>query len=188
MAKLISKTYGDALFQAAVEKQMLNQMAEEAVLILKILKENEDLTKLLGHPRIDKEEKIRVVETIFKGRISDSMTGFLVLVIEKDRQEKLKETLDYFLELVKLEHKIGTAFVTSAAPLSEAQKQQVVKRLEETTGYRSFEMNYRTDPDLIGGMVIRIGDRVVDSSIRTRLDKMAKELSRIQLSAGGQNK
>ena len=58
------------------------------------------------------------------------------------------------------------------------------KRLLETTRYVAFEMNYQVDADLIGGMVIRIGDRVVDSSVRTKLDRMARELSKIQLKVG----
>lgn len=72
--------------------------------------------------------------------------------------------------------------MTSATELSAEQKESIEKRLLETTSYESFRMNYDVDAGLIGGMVIRIGDRVVDSSIRTKLGNMAKELSKIQLS------
>ena len=68
--------------------------------------------------------------------------------------------------------------------LTKAQKQAVEKRLLETTKYVEFEMNYSVDAELIGGMVIRIGDRVVDSSIKTKLYDLTRELSNIQLKVG----
>ena len=70
---------------------------------------------------------------------------------------------------------------TTAVSLSDEQKKQLVVRLEETTKYESFEMNYQVDETLIGGMVIRIGDRVVDSSIKTKLYEMSRELRNIQV-------
>ena len=92
--------------------------------------------------------------------------------------------LDYFIDCVKEYKNIGTAYVTSAMELSEAQKAAVEKRLLETTKYVKFEMHYAVDSALIGGMVIRIGDRVVDSSVRTKLNDLTRELSKIQLKAG----
>ena len=80
------------------------------------------------------------------------------------------------------EKKIGVACVTSAAALSDHQKKDIEARLLETTSYVKFRMEYSVDPALIGGMVIKIGDRVVDSSVKTKLENMAKELNKIQLS------
>ena len=71
--------------------------------------------------------------------------------------------------------------MTTAVALSDAQKSAVEKRLLETTRYESFEMNYSVDESLIGGMVIRIGDRVVDSSIKTKLYELSKQLRSIQI-------
>ncbi len=74
--------------------------------------------------------------------------------------------------------------MTSALELSETQKAQVAKKLIQTTKYVEFEMHYDVDAALIGGMVIRIKDRVVDSSIRTKLNHLSRELSKIQLKVG----
>lgn len=73
------------------------------------------------------------------------------------------------------------AHVTSAVELKEEQKAQLVKKLLDTTGYVDVEMDYQVDPALIGGMVIRIKDRVVDSSIRTQLHELRRDLSKLQL-------
>ena len=74
--------------------------------------------------------------------------------------------------------------MTTAMKLSDAQKAAVVKRLLETTKYVTFEMHYEVDSAIIGGMMIRIGDRVVDSTVRTKLYDLTRELSKIQLKAG----
>ena len=71
--------------------------------------------------------------------------------------------------------------MTTAVALTDVQKSAVEKRLLDTTRYESFEMNYSVDESLIGGMVIRIGDRVVDSSIKTKLYELSKNLRSIQV-------
>lgn len=181
MAKLVDKTYGDALFELALEKGQTDTYFEECQSILEILKENDELLKLMTHPKISKEEKVQVIENVFKGRVNDDITGFLVLILKKDRQTMITEILEYFIDRVKDFKKIGVAFVTTAVPLDEAMKKSVEKRLIATTDYQSFEMNYNVDKDIIGGMIIRIGDRVVDSSIRSKIESMAKELYEVRL-------
>ena len=183
MAKLVDKTYGDALFELALENNQTDTYLDECLGILDILKENEELLKLLTHPKISKEEKEKVVENVFKGRVSDDITGFLLLILKKDRQTMIPQILEYFVDRVKEHKKIGVATVTTAVPLSEAMKKSVVDKLIATTDYVSFEMNYLVDKDIIGGMIIRIGDRVVDSSIRSKIDSMAKELYEVRLTS-----
>ena len=182
MAKLISKTYGEALFKLAMEENTLDQIAEEAKVVLEAFQKNEDLAKLLNHPKVSKEEKIKVIENIFKGKFSDSIVGFLVLIVEKGRYNEIDNIFQYFLGEV-MEHKnIGVANVTSAFPLSESQKKDIENRLLQVTKYVEFKMNFDVDKELIGGMVIRIGDRVIDGSIRNKLNEMTKQLNNIQLS------
>ena len=101
--------------------------------------------------------------------------------MEKDHFGKTKDVLVYFRDEVKEYKKIGTVHVTSAMELSKEQKEQVEKKLLETTNYVSFEMHYEVDTALIGGMVIRMGDRVVDSSIRTKVYNLSKELYHIPI-------
>ena len=181
MAKLVSKIYGDALFETAVEEDRVDDFFEETEGILRVLEENEELSRLMSHPQVVKEEKMQLIENIFKGKVSDEIVGLLELLVEKDHFGKTKDVLVYFRDEVKEYKKIGTVHVTSAMELSKEQKEQVEKKLLETTNYVSFEMHYEVDTALIGGMVIRMGDRVVDSSIRTKLYNLSKELYHIPI-------
>jgi F-type H+-transporting ATPase subunit delta len=181
MAKLVSTTYGDALFELALEDNQLRAMLEEVQAVKEVFEQNEELSRLLMHPEVNKAEKIRILENIFQGRCSKDMTGFLVLVVEKGRQKDFIPMFDYFIHKAKEYEGIGTAQVKSAVPLSEEQQAAVEAKLLSLTHYHEFEMNYEVEPELIGGMVIRIEDRVIDSSIRTQLFEMKKSLSKIQL-------
>lgn len=184
MAKLVSKTYGDALFEVAMESGNVDAFREEAKAVRAAFDANPELFKLMSHPKIVKEEKIKIIEDIFAGKVSGELVGLLRMVVDKGHFEEIDSVLDYFTDCVKEFKSIGTAFVTSAVMLSEAQKAAVEKRLLETTKYVKFEMHYAVDSALIGGMVIRIGDRVVDGSVRTKLYDLTRELSKIQLKAG----
>jgi F-type H+-transporting ATPase subunit delta len=181
MAKLVSKTYGDALFELALETEKLDVMLEEVKSVSEALRENEDMTRLMNHPKIVKEDKIAFIEEIFKGRVSDELVGLMRMIVEKDHYNEMDAVFTYFIDQVKEYRNIGTAYVTSAVELSEAQKAAVEKRLLETTKYVQFEMHFEVDSALIGGMVIRIGDRVVDSSIRSKLYDLTRELTKITI-------
>lgn len=184
MAKLVSKTYGDALFGLAVESNQVDEMQMEVKGVLELLKENNELSKLMNHPKIVKEEKIQLIETIFKGRVSDELTGLMRILVSKNRYNQMESVFKYFIDQVKEYRNIGTAYVTVPLPLSDSQKEQVKRKLLKTTKYIEFEMHYRVDKSLIGGMVIQIGDRVVDSSVKNKLYQLTKELSKIQLKVG----
>ena len=181
MAKLVSKTYGEALFAIAMEENKGSLYLEEVEGIRTILKENPDFDKMMLHPAIPKQEKLSLVEQAFAGRVSDEITGFMKLVVQKERYDRLQEIFQYFIDRIKEVQKIGIAHVTTAIELSDRQKEQVRSRLLETTDFRSMEMHYQVDPRIIGGMIVRIGDRVVDSSIRSKLDDLTRQLLQIQL-------
>ena len=164
-----------------MEKDVLSQWYEEICALRTIFLENPDLAQFLNHPQIVKEEKKKVVEAIFSGKLSEGLLWLLVTVIEKGRQNDMIPICDHFTDRVKAYKKIGVVNVTSALPLSEDQKKRVEERLLETTGFVSLEMEYAVDESLLGGLVIRIGDRVVDSSIKTRLEEIRRDLMKLQL-------
>lgn len=176
MAKQVSKTYGSALFEVAKEKQALDTILEEVLFVKQTFMENEDLNKLLLHPNIEKSEKIRVIENIYKGRISDEITGLMTMLVDKGHGKDFIAVFDYVIHAIKEEKGIGVAYITSAVVLKDSQRKKIEQKLLETTNYRTIEGIYQVDEAIIGGLVIRISDTVVDSSLRTQLDKLSKQL------------
>lgn len=176
MAKLISKTYGDALFDVAVESKAVDSLDREAAAVAEIFRKNPEFMKLLNHPNVSKEEKLAVVKQVFEKRVSGEMYGFLSVLVDKDRQGYVQEILTYFAARVKEYRRVGVVYITSALPLEASQKKKIEKKVLETSGFASLEPHYSVDKELIGGLVIRIGDRVVDSSIRSKLARLTREL------------
>ena len=177
MAKLVSKVYGDAYVSVVSEKNNLIDALEEIKSVKNILLENVEIIELLDSPKMDDEEKIDFIKGIFENHISVDSMGFLLTIIEKKRQAELLPILDYVIDCVKELLLIGKATVTTALPLDDSKKESIVDELLKSSHYKSLEAEYVVDESIIGGIVIRIGDRVVDSSVKTRIDKMRKMLS-----------
>lgn len=182
MAKRVSSIYGDALFDLALEEDRMDDLAEEISAVKKVFLQNEELFKLLNHPEVHKSEKLAFVENAFQGEISEEVLGFLHVIIKKDRYNEIIPVCDRFLQRVKRHRGIGEATVTSAVTLSEDQKSAVEKRLLEVSRYQSLEIDYKVEPSILGGLIIRMDDRVVDSSLKTQIDTLSRQLSQIQLS------
>lgn len=181
MAKLVSKTYGDALFELALEEKKEELLFSEAKTFLEVIRKEDELVRFMKHPKIVKEEKLETGKKIFEQTFSEEFAGFLLILIQKDRFAEVDKILDYFIGRMKEYKKIGIAYVSTAVALSDAQKKNVEKRLLDTTNYETFEMNYTVDETLLGGMVIRIGDRVVDTSIKNKLKSLSKQLSALSV-------
>lgn len=177
MAKQVDITYGNAFFELALETNKIDSLYEEVQALVGILKDNEELIKLLEHPQIDKDSKKKIIEDTFGSRISGEITGLLLMIVDKGHISSVFNIFDYFVKLVKKHKNIGVASVTSAVALPDSQKAAIEKRLIETTEYKTMEMNFSVDASLIGGLVIRIEDRVVDSSIKTKLETLSKTLA-----------
>lgn len=182
MAKLISATYGDALFEIAVEGNKMDVLFEEAQAVIGSLRDNADLMKFLNYPKVDTATKKKTIEDIYSKFLSKDMVGFLSIIVDKGRHNSIESILEYFCDRVKEAKHIGVAHITSAAELTKTQKKDIEERLLATTDYESFEMNYHLDESLIGGLVIRIGDRVLDSSIKTKLFELKRNLMGLQIS------
>lgn len=189
MAKLVSKAYGDALFEAvlgevqetAQQHAGVERLYADTQTLKTLLQENPELLNILKHPDIAKEEKEGVLRRVFEGWMLPELYGLLRLLVEKERISELLQILDYVSQRYEAYMNIGVVYVDSPMELSAGQKKEIENKLLTTTSYASLELHYRTDQSLIGGLVVRIGDRVVDSSVRTRLENMTRQLRNIQI-------
>ena len=173
MAKLVSKVYGDALFSLALEENKLDALWDEVKTVRQAISENPDFLAVMCHPEMPQEKRLAVMEEIFGGQ-SDDMKGFLSVLVRKGRFGEILSVLDYFDEQAKEYKKIGVVQVTTPIPLSDSQKNEVENK--------TLEMHYQLDKSLLGGIVIRIGDRILDNSIRSKMDAMSRKLSKVKLS------
>ena len=181
MAKSAITTYGEALFQIACESSSCIEMLKEVTELKNVVDANPELKELMSNPRFSKEEHLGILEKVFKGKIDEKLFSFLELLTVKGRYGYLDEILDYFILRVKEYLHIGQAKVTSAIAIDDEMKKRIKDKLLSTTDYKEIEIEYETDPSLIGGMVIRIKDRIVDNSVKTKLENITRDLHKIQI-------
>lgn len=183
MAKLVSKVYGDALFSLALEEGQLDTIWKEAAMMHEAVDGNPEFLAILCHPEVTMEKKLALLQDVFQKELSDNMMGLLDVLVKKGRIGEILSVLDYFMEQVMAYKKIGEVEVQTPMPLSEEQREKIENKLLEVSEYETLSVDYQVDESLLGGIVIRIGNRVLDNSIRSKLDAMTRDLSKVKLSS-----
>ncbi len=183
MAKLVSKVYGDALFSLALEENQLDALWKEAAMMYEAVDGNPEFLAILCHPEMTMEKKLALLQDVFQKELSDNMMGLLDVLVKKGRIGEILSVLDYFMEQVMAYKKIGQVEVQTPMPLSEEQREKIENKLLEVSEYETLSVDYQVDESLLGGIVIRIGNRVLDNSIRSKLDAMTRDLSKVKLSS-----
>jgi len=171
------------LFSLALENDKLDTIWEEVRMIRQILSENPTFVKTICHPEISKQDQIKLLDDAFKGKVSDEVMGFFHVLADKKRLKELDAVLEYFDRSAKEYKKIGVVYVTVPMELTKAQQDKIRERILEVSSYETLEMHVETDASLLGGMVIRIGDEILDNSIRSKMEHMARKINQIKLSS-----
>lgn len=180
MAKLVTKRYATALFDIAKEQGAMKSFEDQVTVMKEALAKEADFFTVLAHPSILQANKIQMVEEIFKGKVSEELVGLLVLIIKKGRQDLILEIFDEFLTMAKAHRGVMSAVVTSATALKDEQLAQIKTNLEKSTN-KTIELEAVVDASLIGGMIIKVGDQVVDGSIRGKMNGLKTQLNNLRL-------
>ncbi len=177
---LISARYATALFSLAKEKNQLLTIKEDMELILAVCNQSADFNRLLSSPVIKPSEKIAAIRSIFSKKLSTLSVNFLELTVRNNRETFVTSFCRKVLAFIREENNIKTAVITTAKPIDEATFRNAEKTLEKELGAH-VELTRKTDPSLIGGLVLRIDDRQYDATILTRLKKLKQELLKAQM-------
>ena len=201
MARLVSKIYGEALYDFAKDENQLEKMYEEAQDIIDVLTSTDDVKDFLANPKVTTDEKVNFVRELFVEKLwtgpiakvlrffkIDSNKGenpkildFVSIVIKKGRQSELVPILRHFSHLTLKDKNIGEAIVSSASELSDKKKKELEKKLVSVTKYDEFIVDYKVDKSLIAGMKIKIDDKVFDKTYKTKIFDITKNLRGLKL-------
>ena len=153
----------------------IEEYIKELKEILELIKTNEELLSVVKHPEITTSQKKRVFKSIFKGKVDDYILGFLLILIEKDRILYLEEKLNE-MEKIHLERKnILVANVKSVIPLNEDEKSTLIGKLKKMYG-KNIILKEKIDKSIIGGLYIRVGDDVIDGTIKTKFEEIRRRV------------
>lgn len=174
----VAGRYAEALYEIAVADKMVDKLESELRAVVKILQSEPDLLKVLYHPRIIAAEKKDVLKALFGGKISEVAMNFLCLLVDRQREAYLAGIIEVFVDYANQARNIINVEVVSAVELNKEDRKRLVKTLGKMTG-KEVRVDYSVDPSLMGGILVRIGDRVIDGSVKARLKSLREHLRQI---------
>jgi F-type H+-transporting ATPase subunit delta len=167
--------YARALFEAAKERDRLEQVHEELGDFVAQVAEVPELRNLLRNPQLDPRARRAALEDLLAD--SDELVrNFLLLTAEKGRSGQIEDIYREFERLMAVEERRLAVELTTAFELSDTEARKIVKQIEDASGYE-VEATRKVDPDLIGGLVLQAGSLRVDASVRGRLERLRQELA-----------
>lgn len=174
----VGARYAEALYAIAEREKAVDTIEQELKSVEAMIRDNRDLQKILYHPRIIAEDKKELLSDLLSDKVSAVTMEFLKLLVERQREQYLSDIVTHYVNLANKARCITEAVISSAVELSDEEKKQMSGMLDKITGQK-VQTSYAVDPSLIGGVVVRIGDRVIDGSIRTRLATLREYLRQI---------
>ncbi len=172
--QLVEK-YAAAIFEVAQEEGKLVEYDDELMQIRQLFEDNRDLKLFMADPQIGTAAKKKLMRQLFEKNALPAICNFLLLLIDKHRIHLLAEIIERFHFLSNATQNIELVYVRSAKELTPKQQDKLLARLEELSS-KKISLKIRTDADLIGGLVIKIGDRLIDGSVVGQLNSIKKQL------------
>lgn len=172
----IAQVYARALFEVAKERDILDEIHDDLGAFTKALEENRELAVFFFSPYFSSEEKKNGLERAVTGADPIFM-NFLETLLERHRMPVIFRMRARFEQLWDEENKLLPVEITSSIELDKEIVQSIGERIGEQTGQK-VELSSKVDPDILGGLVVRVGNFVLDASIRNRLNQLRKQVAR----------
>ncbi len=172
----ISEPYAEALMSLAQAHDLVDRFGEDTKFLLSVLQDSQELQQFLGSPIVEAEAKKQVVRRVVGDQIHPYTLNFLMLLVERRRILFLTGICQHYQATLRKLNRTVLAEVISTVELTEAQQQTVIARVQQMSGAEQVELQRRIDPELIGGVLIKVGSQVLDASIRGQLRRITYSL------------
>ncbi|MES2565894.1 MAG: ATP synthase F1 subunit delta [Bacteroidota bacterium] len=173
---IVASRYAKALLDLAVEKGQLEAVYNDMQQVKEVCEGSKEFISFLNSPIIKSDKKIAAMKAVFAGELNDITSGFLSIVTSKRRESVIPEMASSFIEQYRTHKNIMTAVITSANGLDEATRQKALDLVKSQLN-GEIELIEKTNADLIGGFVLKIGDQQLDKSVARQLSNLKKELT-----------
>lgn len=172
---LVAKRYAKALFEVANERKMLDQVEQDLNLIVRIMKDTEGFLTFFRHPKISTDVKKELVTSVFQKQISTISQNFLFQLIDNQRIEYAEEILFQYVILANEARKVVDIEAVTAVELEESDKNSIIQMFSKKMN-KTVRLTNVIDPSILGGMIVKMGDRLYDGSLSSQLNMMKKNL------------
>jgi F-type H+-transporting ATPase subunit delta len=171
----VARRYATALFRTAKRVDQVDRILDDLKAIADLLRGDPNLKNFLEAPQILDQYKRELITTAFKDLISEALFSFLILVLDKHRIEYLLSMAKDYERLVKEDQSILQTRVITTRVLDPVSRDRLKEELERTTA-KKIEMLLKIDPQIIGGIIVILGNKIIDRSIKHQLDELKEEM------------
>jgi F-type H+-transporting ATPase subunit delta len=183
---LVGRKYSQALLEVAKEKGKTDEIYNQFKSIIEALDSKEKMWEILMLPSVESDEKKNIFENLFKDKIDGFLYSLLMISVDKNRVADLKNIFESFKDLYFVENNMVEATVVSAVALEENDIKRLKEKLEKKYK-KTVIIQSRIDLDIIGGLIVYVGDQVIDGSIRRKVAMLKNDLKEIRLQELGVN-
>lgn len=173
---IVANRYAKSLLELAIEKGQLEKVYADMLLVQSVCHNSKDFVNFLHSPIIHTDKKLEVIKAVFGKNISEMTLGFFTILADKRRESYMGDIAKSFIAQYKEHKNITTAMVTSAAGIDSAARTKILDLVKQSAK-GEVELVEKVDKDLIGGFILRIGDKQVDASIARKLNELRKSFS-----------
>ncbi len=177
MSSKAGARYAKSLLDLSKEQNAVEEVKNDMVFFEKVVDDNSELEAILKNPIVPLDKKQGILEGVFGSKVHTITKSFLKLVVNKGRSAILFDTAKQFVEQYNAIKGIVTAEVVSASVLTDANKAEIVALVKKELGANEVVVKEKVNPDLIGGFILKVGDKQFDASIASGLTKLKKEFA-----------
>ncbi len=176
----VAKRYAQALFIASEKRDLLQVITEDLKGVLKLLNQELGFRRFLSSPRCTQSEMAILIKNVFAAHVHALTLELFKLLLSKKRLPILDQIITEFLEMIQAHQGIIKAEITAAVPVSDAMVEELVRKLEAGTG-KTVIVESKVDPTIIAGMMVRLGDQIIDRSARRMLTELREHLMSVSV-------
>lgn len=172
----VAERYAEALFDLSLEEKALETVEKDLTGLGRILGDSAELRRLVASPVFDREQKTEAMLAILtKAGASQTLQNFVAVLGRNGRMRQLPAVIEAFARLAAAHRNEVAAEAISATPLTDVQEQELRTQIEASSG-RTVNLTTRVDEGLLGGLIVKVGSKMIDSSLRTRLNRLKQSL------------
>ena len=168
--------YAKSFIQLTNEKGQMEKVLANVKMLSTLIEESRDFELLLGNPLVKMEQKRTIMNKIVEGKVQAITKDFIDFLISQKRESILKEVLNQFVAQYNEANGIAKVRVTTATKLDEKIKSTLIEKIKAKFNYNKIELEEKIDINLLGGVLLRIGDKQLDGSVRRQLNDIEREL------------
>lgn len=177
MSSKAGARYAKSLLDLSKEQNAVEEVKNDMVFFEKVVDDHSELEAILKNPIVPSDKKQGILDGIFAGKVHTITQSFFKLVVNKGRSAILFDTAKQFVQQYNTINGIVTAEVTSASPLTDANRAEVVSLVKKELNASQVLIKEKVNADLIGGFILKVGDKQFDASIASGLTKLKKEFA-----------